>query len=131
MTIAILQGDSNHGDGIERVCREGGFPTRRYRRNRELFRDARASGIDLCILHWSGSFSRGEKAIEHLRQMHPSILIFVIFDQPDRELELLALHEGADDCIARPWDDRVLVARLQALIRRRNIGQRPPRPTSH
>ncbi len=51
--------------------------------------------------------------------MHPSVIVI----SPDRDVEIMigVLKSGADDCIIRPFDDRVLLARIDVHLRGRAL----------
>lgn len=63
------------------------------------------SGISLC---------------RHLRESRASGRIAVVFllEEDSAEHRVLVLESGADDCIAKPFSGRELVARVQAVLRR-------------
>ena len=51
------------------------------------------------------------------------IPVVIILPQADTEATLTALRAGADDVLARPLDDQVLLARLRGLLRAREGAQ--------
>lgn len=62
----------------------------------------------------------GVDALELVRRMraYSTTALVVLADQPVEGLELAAFMAGADDFIAKPSDQRLLVARLRAVLRR-------------
>jgi DNA-binding response OmpR family regulator len=54
----------------------------------------------------------------------PVLMLTALGDEKDR---ILALELGADDCLAKPFSMRELIARLRAILRR--SGNRRPDPT--
>ena len=100
--------------------------------------------------------SRSEDILADLKNHHPSLLLIafllptgsglavygrisraadveripVIFllDEPNEQHRLLALESGADDCIAKPFSPRELVARIQAVLRRASSRASRPSP---
>lgn len=56
----------------------------------------------------------------HLRESRRTGRIAVVFllDEDTEEHRVLVLESGADDCIAKPFSGRELVARVQAVLRR-------------
>ena len=66
---------------------------------------AEGSGLVLC---------------RHLRESRRTGRIAIVFllDEDTEEHRVLVLESGADDCIAKPFSGRELVARVQAVLRR-------------
>jgi two-component system, OmpR family, response regulator len=62
-----------------------------------------ANGLDLC--RW-------------LRKAHPALPVLMLTAQGDPISRVLGLELGADDFIAKPFEPRELVARMNAVLRR-------------
>ncbi|WP_020180208.1 response regulator transcription factor [Methylopila sp. M107] len=57
--------------------------------------------------------------VAELRARHPATPQLAVIDHDDVDLRLAAYEAGADDCVSRPFHLRELVAKLNALRRRR------------
>jgi DNA-binding response OmpR family regulator len=67
----------------------------------------------------------GREALRRLRQMDnwtPVILLTQVGESIERAM---ALEEGADDYLNKPYDPHELVARMRAVLRRSRAGRRP------
>ena len=64
----------------------------------------RLGGLDVCRL---------------LRQRHPSLPIIILTARGDETDKVLGLELGADDYMTKPFSPRELVARVKAVLRRR------------
>lgn len=67
----------------------------------------------------------GRSVLRHLRQQGdwtPVILLTQVGEAVERAM---ALEEGADDYLNKPFDPHELVARIRAVLRRAQPGQRP------
>jgi DNA-binding response OmpR family regulator len=66
----------------------------------------------------------GAPSLELLRRMREisDVPILVTAEGADDLAEIRALTEGADDFLREPYADRVLLARIQALLRRTQLG---------
>jgi DNA-binding response OmpR family regulator len=67
----------------------------------------------------------GRSALRHLRQNDdwtPVILLTQVGESVERAM---ALEEGADDYLNKPFDPHELVARIRAVLRRARPGERP------
>jgi CheY-like chemotaxis protein len=82
---------------------------------------ARRERPDLLVLDLMMPGTDGYEAIDRIRGDRscgsPSILVLTGQDGPDIERRLL--ERGADDCMNKPFDPDVLLARVSALVRRR------------
>lgn len=83
--------------------------------------------VDLVVLDWILPGISGESLLRALRA-HPrtrSIGVLMVTGKSTPAEEIQALESGADDHLAKPFDEKVLLARLRSLRRRRQlmIGQ--------
>ena len=80
---------------------------------------------DLIILDVLMPKKNGRAVLRHLRQNSdwtPVILLTQVGESVERAM---ALEEGADDYINKPFDPHELVARIRAVLRRAQPGKRP------
>ncbi len=80
---------------------------------------------DLVILDVLMPRLDGRSVLRHLRQNNdwtPVILLTQVGESVERAM---ALEEGADDYLNKPFDPHELVARIRAVLRRARPGQRP------
>lgn len=78
--------------------------------------------IDLLLLDIMMPKKNGLETLKELRQYHqtPVIMLTARGSELDR---VLGLELGADDYLAKPFNDRELVARIGALLRRSNWNE--------
>lgn len=79
--------------------------------------------VDLVLLDWNLPGISGEILLRALRA-HPktrSIGVLMVTGKSTPADEIQALDSGADDHLAKPFDEDVLLARLRSLRRRREI----------
>jgi DNA-binding response OmpR family regulator len=74
---------------------------------------------DMIVMDWDLSGISGLSLCRNLRRW-TDVPILVVTDQTNQRDLVAALDAGADDYIARPFDSKVLLARLNALARRRS-----------
>ncbi|MGC6389498.1 envelope stress response regulator transcription factor CpxR [Ewingella sp. S1.OA.A_B6] len=77
------------------------------------------NSIDLLLLDVMMPKKNGIETLKELRQRHqtPVIMLTARGSELDR---VLGLELGADDYLAKPFNDRELVARIRAMLRRSN-----------
>ncbi len=80
------------------------------------------SSIDLLLLDIMMPKKNGIDTLKELRQHHqtPVIMLTARGSELDR---VLGLELGADDYLAKPFNDRELVARIRAILRRSNWSE--------
>jgi DNA-binding response OmpR family regulator len=91
----------------------------------EALRQADRFAPDLIVLDVLMPKLNGREALRRLRQAGnwtPIILLTQVGESAER---VMALEEGADDYLNKPFDPLELVARIQAVLRRARPG-RPP-----
>ena len=91
----------------------------------EALRQASSFGPDLVVLDILMPKVDGREALRRLRQAGdwtPVILLTQVGESTERAM---ALEEGADDYLNKPFDPHELVARIRAVLRRARPGQPP------
>ncbi|MEK7384199.1 MAG: response regulator transcription factor [Elusimicrobiota bacterium] len=79
--------------------------------------------VDLMLLDWNLPGISGETLLRALRA-HPktrSVGVLMVTGRSSPADEIQALDSGADDHLAKPFDELVLLARLRSLGRRREL----------
>ena len=72
---------------------------------------------DLVLIDWMLPDGSGLDIISEIKAKSPRTAIIVISAKDDAESEVEALKGGADDFLSKPFDFRVLVARIEARLR--------------
>jgi DNA-binding response OmpR family regulator len=111
---------SNLAPFLERA----GFELAVARDGREAVEKVQSFKPDLILLDVLMPEMNGREVLRHLRQMGnwtPVILLTQVGESVERAM---ALEEGADDYLNKPFDPHELVARVRAVLRR----ARPSRP---
>jgi two-component system, OmpR family, copper resistance phosphate regulon response regulator CusR len=118
--ILVVEDEANIADYLVRGLREEGF-TVEHCSNGILAWDAlRTKSWDLVLLDW---WLPGENGLELLRRFRERdrqtpVLFLTARDQVQHRV--LGLDSGADDYLCKPFDFDELLARVRALIRRRD-----------
>jgi DNA-binding response OmpR family regulator len=80
---------------------------------------------DLIILDVLMPKMDGRQVLRHLRQSGDWTPIILLTQVGEASERAMALEEGADDYINKPFDPRELVARIRSVLRRARPGQPP------
>lgn len=80
--------------------------------------------LDLLVLDLNLPNMDGIAVLQQLRPSYPKLPILVLTARTRSESVVLALENGADDCLTKPFSYVELLARVRALMRR-NTGSVP------
>ena len=120
--ILVVEDESNIADFLVTGLREEGYTVEHAAEGFSGWRCLQAEPWDLVLLDW---WLPGQDGLELLRRLREQdrrtpVLFLTARDQiPDR---VLGLDSGADDYLCKPFDFDELLARVRALIRRREAG---------
>ena len=121
-TIALVDDDRNILTSVSIALQAEGFVTRLYSDGETALKALVDNPPDIAILDIKMPRMDG---LELLRRLREKSMVPVIFlTSKDDELdEALGLAMGADDYIAKPFSQRLLIARIRAILRRAEIAQ--------
>lgn len=116
-TIALVDDDRNILTSVSIGLQAEGFQTRIYADGEAALRALSDKPADLGVFDIKMPRMDGLTLLRRLREKTAMPVIFLT--SKDDELdEELGLAEGADDYIAKPFSQRLLVARIRAILRR-------------
>ena len=119
-TIALVDDDRNILTTVSIALQAEGFVTRVYSDGATALKALLDNPPDLAICDIKMPQMDGLELLQKLRAKSalPVILLTSKDEEPD---EALGLALGADDYIAKPFSQRLLVARIRAILRRSEI----------
>ena len=127
-TIALVDDDRNILTTVSIALQAEGFATRVYADGQTALKALLENPPDLAIFDIKMPRMDGFELLQRLREKSALPVIFLTSkdEEPD---EALGLALGADDYIAKPFSQRLLVARIRAILRRgdvvRELGETP------
>ena len=122
--IALVDDDRNILTSVSIALQAEGFGTRVYSDGATALRAFADNPPDLAVLDIKMPQMDGMELLRRVREVGgPLGAMPVIFlTSKDDELdEALGLAMGADDYIAKPFSQRLLIARVRAILRRRDL----------
>ena len=126
-TIALVDDDRNILTSVSIALQAEGFATRVYTDSELALKALTDNPPDLAVFDIKMPKMDGLELLRRLREKSQIPVIFLT--SKDDELdEALGLAMGADDYIAKPFSQRLLIARIRAILRRADVG-RSPSPT--
>jgi two-component system response regulator ChvI len=133
-TIALVDDDRNILTSVSIALQADGFATRVYSDGEAALKALVDNPPDLAVLDIKMPKMDGLELLRRLREKSQVPVIFLT--SKDDELdEALGLAMGADDYIAKPFSQRLLIARIRAILRRTETpatapeeGEEPAQP---
>lgn len=77
--------------------------------------------FDLCLLDWMLSGVQGVDFLKKIRPRNSQLKIMMVTAKADPESIVMGLESGADDYLPKPFDSKVLIARVNQLMRRMQL----------
>jgi two-component system response regulator ChvI len=123
--IALVDDDRNILTTVSIGLQAEGFATRVYADGETALKALLENPPDLAIFDIKMPRLDGLTLLQKLRETSALPVIFLTSkdEEPD---EALALALGADDYITKPFSQRLLVARIRALLRRSELARSEP-----
>jgi len=122
--ILVIDDDMEVAESLLRVLRQEGFGASHV--GSGLAADdtvLRKVSLVLCDVNLPGE--NGFDVARRLRATHPQIGLIMLTGRGDLIDRVLGLEMGADDYIQKPFELRELLARIRAVLRRRDTGAGP------
>jgi two-component system, OmpR family, response regulator ChvI len=124
VTIALVDDDRNILTSLSVALQSEGFATRLYTDGETALKALTDNPPDLAVLDVKMPRMDGMELLRRLRERSAVPAIFLT--SKDDELdEALGLAMGADDYIAKPFSQRLLIARIRAVLRRTEARAAP------
>src|SRR6185369_7683456 len=120
--IALVDDDRNILTSISIALQAEGFITRVYSDGDTALKAFVDNPADLGVFDIKMPRMDGMELLRRLREFSSMPVIFLT--SKDDELdEALGLAMGADDYIAKPFSQRLLIARIRAILRRQDLAR--------
>jgi two-component system response regulator ChvI len=127
-TIALVDDDRNILQSLSIALQAEGFVTRIYADGEAALRPLIDNPPDLAVFDIKMPRLDGLELLRRIREKSQLPVIFLT--SKDDELdEALGLAMGADDYIAKPFSQRLLIARIRAILRRVELTRQPDVPS--
>ena len=124
--IALVDDDRNILTSVSIALQAEGFVTRVYTDGQAALKAFADNPPDMGVFDIKMPSMDGMELLRRVREMGSDVAVMpVIFlTSKDDELdEALGLAMGADDYITKPFSQRLLIARIRALLRRQDLAR--------
>jgi len=124
--LLVIEDDTEIADFISRGLREEGFVAEVAADGTVGWQALKSTSWDLVVLDWWLPGQDGLTLLQRFRQVNRTTPVLFLTARDAVEKRVQGLNAGADDYLCKPFDFSELVARVQALLRRRpgSIGTR-------
>jgi DNA-binding response OmpR family regulator len=123
--ILLVDDEEDITANLSPFLERSGFQVAVAANGEEALQKVQETEPDLVVMDVLMPKLNGREALRRLRQMEdwtPVILLTQVGESIERAM---ALEEGADDYLNKPYDPHELVARMRAVLRRSRSGRRP------
>ena len=122
--VALVENDASEAELLGQWLASAGFRCARYSRGQSLVRALRQESFDFLVLDWIPPGIHGIEVLRQVRGGLQSSVPVLLVSTSDSEVDVVtALAHGADDYMVKPLHRRELLARLEALGRRRGMSK--------
>lgn len=117
-SIALVDDDRNILTSVSISLQAEGFATRIYSDSEAALKALTDNPPDLAVLDVKMPRLDGMELLRRLREKLPLLPAIFLTSKDDELDEALGLAMGADDYITKPFSQRLLIARIKAILRR-------------
>jgi len=118
MRIAVLEDDISQRELLSHWLKLAGHSAYGFQRGEMLLRELVRESFDVLLLDWNVPDISGVEVLRRVRQESTVPVLFCTGRAEEHDV-VTALREGADDYVVKPVRRLELLARLQAVKRRR------------
>ena len=115
--ILIVEDDGGIAGGVSECLASWGMETKCVEDFRSVMETFAAFCPQLVLMDITLPYMSGYHWCSEIRRVSPVPIIFLSSASDNMNI-IMAMNMGADDFIAKPFDSNVLVAKMQALLRR-------------
>ncbi len=128
--ILVVDDDMRLRDLLSRYLTEQGFAVKVVAEGRGLTRALELERFDLLVLDIMLPGEDGMAILRRLRDARNDMPVLMLTAKAEEDERIEGLEEGADDYLAKPFNPRELVARIRAILRRREDIVPPGAPAT-
>lgn len=123
MRVLIVEDNANLADVIDMGLSMEGLQTKAVYDGRDAVEELNNGGYDMVILDRDLPGVHGDDIARMLSERHDSTYVLMLTASAQTEDIVQGLNLGADDYLTKPFDYAVLLARVNAVRRRRSLSR--------
>lgn len=119
MRIAIVEDDADYREYMKSLLQGANYIVHAFENGGSFIKKFRQDTFDLVLVDWNMPALSGFDLLKWIRNdCASSVPVVLLTSRAEVEDVVAGLQAGADDYISKPVDANVLLARLEALVRR-------------
>lgn len=130
MHILLAEDDRIIADGLVRALRKSGYAVDHVINGADADAALLSQQFDLLILDLGLPKMNGIEVLKRLRARKAAVPVLILTAQDGLDDRVRGLDAGADDYLTKPFSVRILVARVEALLRRDRLRADKERATA-
>ena len=119
--ILIVEDDTNFGNILKDYLALNDYNVTLAKNGIEGFQKFKKDTFDLCILDVMMPYKDGFTLAKEIREQNQEVPIVFLTAKNLKDDFLRGFKVGADDYLTKPFDSEVLLAKIKAIINRKNI----------
>jgi DNA-binding response OmpR family regulator len=119
--ILIVEDDTNFGNILKDYLALNDYDVTLAKNGIEGFQKFKKDTFDLCILDVMMPYKDGFTLAKEIREQNQEVPIVFLTAKNLKDDFLRGFKVGADDYLTKPFDSEVLLAKIKAIINRKNI----------
>src|SRR5437764_15046166 len=116
--IGIIEAESPIRRGVVDALRASGYQTADAADGPRGLEEAVRHGVDLVLLDLLLPKRDGLEVLAEIRKVRPTLPVIILTARGTEDDRVRGLKMGADDYVVKPFSARVLLARVEAVLRR-------------
>ncbi|NMM12624.1 MAG: two-component system response regulator OmpR [Rhodoferax sp.] len=128
--IMVVDDDARIRDLLRRYLTQEGFDVLQAEDGKSLTRILLREPVDLIVLDLMMPGEDGLSICRRLRAANDRTPIIMLTAKGEDVDRIVGLEVGADDYLAKPFNPRELLARINAVLRRRPVPEAPGSPST-
>lgn len=100
-----------------------GFEVTTCTQAEQAYHELQKQKYDLCLLDWMLPGMQGVDFLKKIRPEYQNLKVMMVTAKADADSIVLGLESGADDYLPKPFDSKVLAARVRHIMRRLQFEQ--------
>jgi DNA-binding response OmpR family regulator len=125
INILVVDDEALIRDNLASLLERSGFTVVAASDGQDALNKLSRVGVDLIVLDVIMPHLGGRETLRQLRQSRNWIPVILLTQVGDAAERAMALEEGADDYLNKPFDAHELIARIKTVLRRTQTGQPP------
>jgi len=123
--ILLVEDDINFGSILKEYLGLNDYAVTLAKNGIEGFEKFKKEKFDLCILDVMMPYKDGFTLAKEIREENNVIPIFFLTAKHLKQDVLKGFKVGADDYMTKPFDSEVLLAKIKAILNRKNFNEDP------